>query len=843
MKKVILFVLALVMTFVLALGVTIAVGATESEDVIHNGTWGDLSWTLNETTGELVISGEGEMNGFSDSSTDAWRNYKEVIQSVVIEEGVKSIGQYAFHKCSNLQSVIIGNSVATIDWYAFYSCSNLQNITIGNGVTYIGKQAFYNCDMSDITIPNKVTTIGESAFSGCYNLKNVTISDSVTTMGDYVFSACISLENVKIGNSVKRLGMGVFINCGSLKNVTIPNSVTSIGYNAFASCGSLTRMTIPNSVTSIDVGAFIDCRSLTNITIGSGVTSIGGNIFSGCKSLTSIVVDSNNLKYCSKGNCLIDTQTKALIGGCQSSVIPTDGSVKTISAQAFHGSIGLDNIIIPDGVTSIGDAAFFGCSGLKSVTIPDSVTNIGERAFSDCSNLISITLPNGITSIEYSMFSGCSSLTHITISKNVTSIDNYAFNGCSSLISVTLPKGLVSIGERAFYGCSSLANVMIPDGVTRIGNDAFNKCSTLMSVIMSKSVITIGNNAFYNCKNLKNVVFCGTAEEWDAIEKGTKWNVYDDFPNGDKTIDYTLIFHQKNAHGYCELCQVKITGASITIGKDLTMNYFVDLMDETLVGEGQTLAMAFTMHQKTVTVLGVYDEKSGEYIFSFEGIAPQCMGDLIDAAVLVLDEEGQTVATIASKNGYSIKANAEALLTKYSDDTALAQLVTDMLTYGAAAQTYRGYKTDELVNADMEGTPSAVLPTKTEKKLETHVQPDAVKFTSSTVWFDYINKIGVKLSAVTENTRLLVNGEEVVIENNAYFTDAIYATKFDDVYVFELYEGEAKIQTLTYSISSYVYAMMGKVDAETGEPTAMASLAMALYRYGASASSYAASVQ
>ena len=292
-----------------------------------------------------------------------------------------------------------------------------------------------------------------------------------------------------------------------------------------------------------------------------------------------------------------------------------------------------------------------------------------------------------------------------------------------------------------------------------------------------------------------------------------------------------------NDRGYCELCQVKITGASITAGEDLTVKYYVDLIDPTLVGEGQKLAMVFTMNGRTVTVYANADLVNGEYVFEFEGIAPHQMADLIDALLIVENGNGEAVRTLAEKKGYSVKENAEALLEQYATDEDLVQLVTDMLYYGAAAQRYKDYNLESLANKDLssERTPSEALPAQSDKSVAPS-ESATLYFTGATVWFDNVNKIGVKLSTV-ENATLKVNGEAVALTGTTYYTDAMKATGFGTVYTFELFENGTRVQTLTYSVSSYVYAMMNQTDGE-GNPTEMAELAKALYRYGASAIAY-----
>ncbi len=104
----------------------------------------NVTYTYVSSTGTLTIQGSGAMSNYS-SSGAPWYSYSEDIKTVVIKDGVTSIGSYAFQYCSGLTSVTIGNSVTSIGSYAFQYCSGLTSVTIPNSVTSIGSYAFQYC--------------------------------------------------------------------------------------------------------------------------------------------------------------------------------------------------------------------------------------------------------------------------------------------------------------------------------------------------------------------------------------------------------------------------------------------------------------------------------------------------------------------------------------------------------------------------------------------------------------------------------------------------------------------------------------------------------------------------
>ena len=186
------------------------------------------------------------------------------LKTVVITSG--EIGDNSFRDCDDLTSVVMGDGVTSIGRYAFLNCSSLANVEIGNNVTFIGSGAFQNCSsIISIVIPDSVVEIDGVAFSGCTSLTNVNIPDGVTYIDMYTFDGCTSLTDIVIPDSVTYIDQYAFCECTSLASVVIGDSVESIGFNVFSGCTNLASVVIGSSVREIEQQAFEGCDGLTHV--------------------------------------------------------------------------------------------------------------------------------------------------------------------------------------------------------------------------------------------------------------------------------------------------------------------------------------------------------------------------------------------------------------------------------------------------------------------------------------------------------------------------------------------------------------------------------------------------
>ena len=518
-----------------------ALGVDESKIVSY---WNEdnLTWKL-DANGTLTISGTGAMKDYDyDSNPSPVYNNSDV-KKIVIEDGVTSIGNFAFHSCSSLPSITIPDSVTSIGDSAFSDCNSLTSITIPDSVTSIGEWAFSCCGLTSITIPSSVTSIGRYAFYKCTGLTSITIPDSVTSIGDSAFSNCNSLKTISLscGSALKKSDFGKQADLVSYTNQHLltkteakAKTCTEDGNKEYWTCEHCGKYFLsddanPETAKAVELSETIlpALKHKNATTRGASEPTETSPGYSGdlyCPDCDKVV--EKGYTYWIEGNLtwkLYEDGTLNISGtGAMKNYNNTDNlspvhmnssvkkivieeGVTSIGNAAFSGCISLTNITIPDGVTSIGIMVFYNCTSLTSITIPDSVTSIGNSAFNSCTSLTSITIPDSVTRIGKYAFYDCSSLTSITIPDSVTSIGESVFSFCSSLTSITIPDSVTSIGNSAFYGCSSLTSLTIPNSVTSIGYAAFYDCSSLTSITIPDSVTSIVESAFEDCTNLKTI--------------------------------------------------------------------------------------------------------------------------------------------------------------------------------------------------------------------------------------------------------------------------------------------------------------------------------------------------
>ena len=378
----------------------------------------DVTWTLDKS-GRLSISGSGAMKNYTAKSEVPWYQYIDRIQSVVIEDGVTTIGDYAF-----------------------YGLTEATEIKIPEGVKTIGAYAFKNSTkVADVKLPDTLTKLGESAFYGCTSLNKMTIPEGLYTIWGYTFKNCTSLSEVNLPNSLIKIDEAAFYGCTSLKSITIPDKVTIVGIYCFKNCSNLSEVNLPEGITKIREAAFYN-TAITELTIPDSVTAVGEYAFKNCVKLKEIQFSKE---------------------------------IKTIGESAFYACSSLNKLVFPSNLTTIGDYAFRKCTNLQAIEFSDTLEKIGESAFYGCSELSELMLPEGLTDIGAYAFKSCTNVAAITFPSTLNVIGESGFYGCTKIKSIEIPASVKEIRDYAFSRCTGLGTIKFKGDAPEIAEHAFNK--------------------------------------------------------------------------------------------------------------------------------------------------------------------------------------------------------------------------------------------------------------------------------------------------------------------------------------------------------------------------------
>lgn len=264
--------------------------------VVISGTCGGaLTWKL-DSKGTLTISGTGAMTDYTKSGVAPWNKDYEEIRFVVIENGVTTIGEYAFENCTLLESVAISDSVEKIGKYAFSGCSALKRISLPDSIAQIGDHAFRASGLEAVKIPEGVTLLGEGMFARCPNLQTVELPSTLQTIRENAFIGS-GLNKIILPENLKYIGYECFYECTNLEEIKIPDSVTILDYSVFEGCSSLKKVTLSKGLKRISQTMFAMCHNLTEITIPDSITYIGEGAFFQCKKLKDVYYTGSQKKW------------------------------------------------------------------------------------------------------------------------------------------------------------------------------------------------------------------------------------------------------------------------------------------------------------------------------------------------------------------------------------------------------------------------------------------------------------------------------------------------------------------------------------------------------------------
>jgi hypothetical protein len=257
-----------------------ACGKTDPDriPVIASGWSGNTQWTLT-SDGVLAFSGTGNMKNYGYEGGQPWLGKGVDITSVVIGEGITSVGSGAFKDLITLKSVTLPETLTRMGEAAFYGCSGLKELYIPDGIYTIWEYTFKNCtSLEEIRLPKSLEKIDQGAFKKCAALSYVFFPGELEIIGAWSFKACTALTEIDMTwVDATEIRAGAFKNCTSLIKIILPQNIRTLGESCFYGIGA-TKFTVPATVTSIEPWCFAR-SSVKEIVFEGNAPAIGEGAF------------------------------------------------------------------------------------------------------------------------------------------------------------------------------------------------------------------------------------------------------------------------------------------------------------------------------------------------------------------------------------------------------------------------------------------------------------------------------------------------------------------------------------------------------------------------------------
>lgn len=509
------------------------------------------------------------------------------LRRIVLGNNLITIEDNAFGDCENIEGdLILPSTLRTIGRKAFswgWVNAGEGKLMFNDGLTTIGDYAFDHCVKLNVSsIPSTLGSIGAYALSSA-KFETLVIPSSITSIGTYAFGKITGKLIIEDGFSTLFLSMNAFNNYSSqYKSLYVGRNIV---HNESSSCSpfdydyshNLQDVEIGDKVTSIPQKFLYRCSNLTSIIIGSNVSSIGKDAFDGA-GLNSITIKAVNAptitapSYSSgifsgipiyvpsgskasyqaanywKNNIIIDSSDELIavnltmpgtlegrlrihkVEPAKVSKLKITGEMNdddwacikktnmpnmyyldlsgvtntSIPEKQFQSHTYLFNVILPNEITSIGDYAFEGSKLSGDFTMPSSLEQIGNYAFKG-TKIGDVSLSSNVTIGDYAFNN--SNLRSITLNK-CTNIGQYAFSSCRKLSgSYQLNSQLTTIPDYAFLNCISLEGIELPTTLKTIGNGTFKNCSKLNSLEFHNAITSFGTStsSFEGCSGVTTI--------------------------------------------------------------------------------------------------------------------------------------------------------------------------------------------------------------------------------------------------------------------------------------------------------------------------------------------------
>lgn len=229
--------------------------------------------------------------------------------------------------------------------------------------------------------------------------------------------------------------------------------------------------------------------------------------------------------------------------------------VTEVGNHAFKGCVGIEKIVISEGIEVLGNGVFMNCKELKEVVMPRTLRRIGTTDPTGCPKILG-TMTKLEGTFEYT------ALEEVVIPDSVKYIGEYAFSGCNRLRRVVLPDELKEIKQYTFCWCKNLQEVVFPQDLRVVGMEAFEGCESLKNVVLPEGVSSIEQGAFAGCRSMESIYIPDSVNEIGG-GKGNGFMQTFGQPD-DRHTDFTILCNAGSyAMGYARKQQIKCAKAQI----------------------------------------------------------------------------------------------------------------------------------------------------------------------------------------------------------------------------------------------------------------------------------------
>ena len=583
-----------------------------------------ITWSYDGETGTLTFSGTGEIEDQIQYEQPWFEEYKYNCTNIVVEEGITSIGDYAFYNMM-ANTITLPEGLTRIGQYAFTAGSGVNGgINIPSTLKTIGQGAF--CDVTGpITIAegSEFTLVDGVLYRyGKYILaqptglvpEKLTIPSGTVQISDSSFMQNTIVKSVVMSDTVEGIYGMAFAYAGRLEEVISLDGLTYIGSAAFFGCTNLKKVVLPTTLTTIANMAFYDTHEdlvicymgsedqWNNIAIGDAIPDTAEIVF--------------NYEYIPPAEGSLSSSIEwALVDGVLT--ISGTGAMPDYDDRAeapwysFKDSI--RSVVIGEGITHVGKRAFFGYK-TTSLSLPEGLESIGKDAFASYAGT-ELVLPSTLTTIGTDAFATANEITTLHIHANLTSDVGDAFGSCASITEFTVDENhtLYSVKDGVLYSKDGKTlelypigkdnEFTVPEGVTTIGNKAFWGAH-VYSISLPSTLTTLEKQAFYVCQSLESIII---PEGVTVIPEMcfAYNNVMEEItlPSTLTTVEWRA-FDGCSALAYVNFGGTKAEWTAITSTMGTGNDVLLDVTVNTAIGDNVTDTISWSLVGNTLTLTG-----------------------------------------------------------------------------------------------------------------------------------------------------------------------------------------------------------------------------------------------